>query len=372
MTSIGLMDIERAKPMREDAIFRLHSMTKPITAVALLMLAEEGKVDLSDDVATYIPSWKDLGVFAGGTKGAFVTVPPKRPMKIIDLVTHTSGLTYGFYSQPDIDAAYREIGVGERDTEGGLDAMIEQLSGLPLEFSPGEAWNYSVSTDVLGYLVQTISGQRFGEFLRKRLFEPLGMTDTAFHCPASKADRLTSRYNFTGDGGLTLDDDAQNSAYAQPPKLEAGGAGLVSTVGDYMRLCRMLLGGGTLGGIQVLSPKSVALFSLNHLPHNRDIPDFNSGSKVFAEARWEGIGQSMACGVTIDVARTRLPGTVGEFGWGGAAATWFWVDPTEDLAFVFMTQVVGLPEFFLLRRDLHSLVYSAFTESYDRGALALC
>ena len=261
----GHMDLERGKRMREDAIFRIYSMSKPITAVALMMLAEEGLIGLDDDVASHIPSWKDLRVYASGLPSlvpggpeTFLTTPVQRPMKVVDLVTHTSGLTYGFLNRTSVDRAYRRAHVVELTTDGGLDTMIEQLSALPLEFSPGTAWNYSVSIDVMGYLVQKLSGMSFGEFLRRRLFEPLGMNDTAFWCPPEKLDRFTSCYQPNPGDGLKLQDDAGNSTYAAPPKLESGGGGLVSTAQDYMTFCRMMLHGGTLDGVQILSPKTVA------------------------------------------------------------------------------------------------------------------
>ena len=366
----GHMDLERGKPMREDAIFRIYSMSKPVTAVALMMLAEEGLIGLDDDVATHIPSWKNLGVYAtgvpsllpGGQPG-FLTTPVKRPMKVVDLVTHTSGLTYGFMNRTSVDRAYREARIAEFGTAGGLDEMIEQLAGLPLEFSPGTGWNYSVSIDVLGYLVQTLSGLRFGEFLRTRLFEPLNMADTAFWCPPEKIDRFASCYQPREGGGLTVQDDAGKSTYAAPPSLESGGGGLVSTAHDYMRFCRMMLHGGSLDGVQILSPKTVKLFSLNHLPGNRELADM-APPGLFSEAGYSGIGFSIGCGVTVDVVKTRLPGTPGEFFWGGAASTAFWIDPREELAVVFMTQVLGSDARLTLRRDLRTLVYSAMTEAF--------
>ncbi len=366
----GHMDLERGKRMREDAIFRIYSMSKPITSVALMMLAEEGLIGLDDDVATHIPSWKNLGVYATGMPSlvpagepAFLTTPVERPMKVVDLVTHTSGLTYGFMNRTSVDRAYRRARVAEFNTEGGLDAMVEQLSTLPLEFSPGTAWNYSVSIDVMGYLVQKLSGMSFGEFLRTRLFEPLGMTDTAFWCPPEKIDRFASCYQPRAGGGLAVQDDAGNSTYAGPPSLESGGGGLVSTARDYMQFCRMMLHGGTLDGVQILSPKTVALFSVNFLPDNKELAHM-APPGLFSEAGYAGIGFSIGCGVNIDVARTRLPGTLGEFFWGGAAATAFWIDPKEDLAVVFMTQVIGSDARLTLRRDLRTLVYSAMTESF--------
>ena len=367
----GLMDIERGTPMREDAIFRIYSMTKPITSVALMMLVEEGKLGLDDDVHTHIPSWKKLGVYAGGlpsltadTSGQFLTSPPKRPMKVVDLVTHTAGLTYGFMTRTSVDAAYRKAKVGDNQTPGGLEEFIEQLSKLPLDFSPGEQWNYSVSIDVMGYLVQKLSGLSFGEFLRTRLFEPLKMNDTAFFCPDDKLNRFSACYTPEPKGGLKLQDDAQRSTYAAPPKLESGGGGLVSTANDYMRFCRMLLAGGSLDGVQILSPKTVAMFSMNLLPNNKLMTDMVPGIGLFTEAGYGGVGFSIGCGVNVDVAKTRLPGTPGEYFWGGAASTAFWIDPKEDLAVVFMTQVIGTDARLNLRRDLRTLVYSAFTKSY--------
>jgi CubicO group peptidase (beta-lactamase class C family) len=284
-------------------------------------------------------------------------------MKVVDLVTHTSGLTYGFMNRTSVDRAYRHARIAEFDAEGGLDAMIEQLSALPLEFSPGTGWNYSVSIDVMGYLVQKLSGMSFGEFLHTRLFEPLGMVDTAFWCPPEKRDRFASCYQPDGAGGIKLQDDAGNSTYGAPPKLESGGGGLVSTAHDYMRFCRMMLQGGTLDGVQILSPKTVALFSLNYLPGNKELADM-APPGLFSEAGYSGIGFSIGCGVNINVAKTRLPGTVGEFFWGGAASTAFWIDPKEELAVVFMTQVLFSDARLTLRRDLRTLVYSAVTESF--------
>ena len=365
----GHIDLERSKPMREDAIFRIYSMSKPITAVALMMLLEQGLIGLDDDVATHIPSWKNLGVYSTGVASlvsgpqSFVTTPPIRPMKVIDLATHTSGLTYGWMHRTSVDAAYRGADISALTTEGGLDVLIERLASIPLEFSPGTRWNYSLSIDVLGYLVQKLSGMSFGEYLRTHLFEPLGMTDTAFWCPPEKRDRFSSCYQPAAGGGIKLQDDAGNSTYARPPNVESGGGGLVSTAHDYMRFCRMMLNKGTLEGVQILSPKTVALFSLNHLPNNQELADMAPPGS-FSESGYSGVGFSIGCGVNIDVAKTRLPGTLGEFFWGGAASTAFWIDPKEDLAVVFMTQVIASDVRLTLRRDLRTLVYSAMTESF--------
>jgi len=367
----GHMDIERGKKMREDAIFRIYSMSKPITAVALMMLVEEGMIGLDDVVCSHIPAWKNLGVYASGMPSllpdappGFLTTPVQRAMKVVDLTTHTSGLTYGFMMRSAVDAAYRRAKVTDRESPGGLHGMIDQLAQIPLDFSPGTAWNYSVSIDVLGYLVEKLSGVSFGEFLRTRLFEPLGMNDTAFYVPSDKIERFTSCYQPESQGGgLKLQDDARESTYAKPPMLESGGGGLVSTAHDYLRFCRMMLNGGTLDGVQILSPKTVALFSLNYLPDGREIADMALPG-MFSESGYAGVGFSIGCGVNVDVAKTRLPGSLGEYFWGGAAATAFWIDPKEELTVVFMTQVIGSPARLTLRRDLRTLVYSAMTESF--------
>jgi CubicO group peptidase (beta-lactamase class C family) len=367
----GQMDIERSKKLREDAIFRIYSMSKPITAVALMMLVEEGLIGLDDAVATHIPEWKDLAVYASGTPtllrdapAGYMTTPVGRPMKVIDLATHTSGLTYGFMMRTAVDAAYRRNKIVDRDTKGGLQGMIEQLARLPLDFSPGTAWNYSVAIDVLGYLVEKLTGMSFGKFLQKRLFEPLGMDDTAFAVPDDKIGRFVCCYQPEGKGpGIKLQDDARESPFLREPALESGGGGLVSTAHDYLRFCRMMLNGGTLDGVQILSPKTVALFSLNYLPGGKEVADL-AFPGMFSESGYAGVGFSLGCGVNVDVAKTRLPGSPGEYFWGGAAATAFWIDPKEELTVVFMTQVMGSDARLTLRRDLRTLVYSAMTESF--------
>ena len=367
----GHMDIERGKPMREDAIFRIYSMSKPITAVALMMLVEEGLIGLDDIVHSHIPEWKNVGVYSSGMPSllpdappSFLTTPVQRAMKVVDLATHTSGLTYGFMMRSAVDAAYRKAKVVDRETPGGLQGMVGQLAQIPLDFSPGTAWNYSVSIDVLGYLVEKLSGMSFGEFLRTRLFDPLGMKDTAFYVPPNDIERFTSCYQPETQGsGLRLQDDGRESIYAKPPMLESGGGGLVSTAHDYLRFCRMMLNGGTLDGVQILSPKTVALFSLSYLPDAREIADMALPG-MFSESGYAGVGFSLGCGVNVNVAKTRLPGSLGEYFWGGAAATAFWIDPKEELTVVFMTQVIGSPARLTLRRDLRTLVYSAMTESF--------
>jgi CubicO group peptidase (beta-lactamase class C family) len=367
----GQMDIERGKPMREDGIFRIFSMTKPITSVAFMMLVEEGLIGLDDDVHSHIPAWKGLGVCATAVPSplaeapiCFDIRPTLRPMKVIDLLTHTSGLTFGFPMRTAVDAAYRTARVADPWTPGGLPEMIDQLSRIPLDFSPGAAWNYSVSTDVLGYLIERLSGMSLGEFLRTRLFEPLGMNDTGFWVPSDKIERFTSCYvPNAGGSGLTLQDDAQESMYyAAPPQLESGGCGLVSTAHDYLRFCRMMLNGGTLDGVQILSPMTVAQFSLNYLPGGREMADM-APPGMFGGTSYAGVGFSLGCGVTVDVAKTRLPGSLGQYFWGAATGSAFWIDPKQELISVFMNQVIFSQARETLRRDLRTLIYSAMTES---------
>jgi CubicO group peptidase (beta-lactamase class C family) len=359
-SSQGLMDVERGRPLADDTLFRIYSMTKPITSVAFMMLVEEGLVALDDPVAKYIPSWAGLGVYDGGFMDTFRTKPPARPMLIVDLLRHTAGLTYGFQQRTNVDAAYRKLGVGEIEKSGTLETMIEALSGLPLEFSPGEAWNYSVATDVLGYLIGVISGQPFEAFLKDRVLDPLGMDDTDFFAPPAKADRLAACYALTARG-VVLQDDPAGSPYLAPPDFVSGGGGLVSTSRDYLRFCRMVANGGELGGVRLLSPKTIALMGANHLPGGRDLSSLSRS--LFSEAAYAGVGFGLGFSTTIDPAATLIPATAGDLSWGGAATTSFWIDPKEELIVIMMTQLLPSSAY-PIRRQLRTLVYSAFTESY--------
>src|ERR1700674_5724519 len=248
----GFADVERKATMQDDTIFRIYSMTKPITSVAFMMLFEEGRVALDEPVHKYIPEWKNLGVFQAGTWPAFLTRPPSRPMLVVDLLRHTSGLTYGFQQRSNVDAGYREQKIGEVLKAGTLQSMIDDLGKTPLEFSPGEAWNYSVSTDVIGYLIGKISGKPFEQFLKERIFDPLDMNDTDFYVPADKVRRFAACYSADPKGGmtfhatdrkgsLTLQDDPATSPFLSPPSFISGGGGLCSTTADYLTFCRALL-----------------------------------------------------------------------------------------------------------------------------------
>jgi CubicO group peptidase (beta-lactamase class C family) len=366
----GFADIERKAPVKDDTIYRIYSMTKPITSVAFMMLFEEGRVALDEPVAKYIPEWKNLGVFVAGVAPAFLTRPPSRPMLIVDLLRHTSGLTYGFQQRSNVDAAYREKKLGAVEKDGTLESMIADLATIPLEFSPGEAWNYSVATDVLGYLIGKISGVPLEQFLKQRIFEPLGMKDTDFYVPADKAHRFAACYSADPNGvsfnpaerkgSLTLQDDPTKSSFLAPPAFISGGGGLCSTAADYLTFCRALLNGGELDGVRLIGPKTLALMTSNHLPGGRELPELSRS--LFSEAAYNGVGFGLGFSVTMDPAKTLIPGSPGEYAWGGAATTSFWIDPKEELITIFMTQVLPSSAY-PLRRELRTLVYAAITDS---------
>lgn len=354
----GHADRERARPLTEDALFRIYSMTKPLTAIAFMMLVEEGKVALADPVTRFIPEWDKLGVYSGGWEGRFVTHPPTREMRMVDLLRHTSGLTYGIQHRTNVDAVYRARSLGAPTCKLDLEDFIAALAELPLEFSPGDAWNYSVSTDVLGALIARISGRAFDAFLQERILDPLGMTDTGFYVRDAERARLTACYGPSPTGAAVLTDDPEKSSFLAPPAFLAGGAGLVSTAADYLKFCRMLLGRGALDGQRLIAPKTLELMTSNHLPGGADLASMSRS--LFSESTYEGVGFGLGFAVMLDPARALLPGTRGDFYWGGAAGTYFWIDPVEELAVVFMTQQLEAPRD--LRWQLRTMVYSALVE----------
>lgn len=357
---LGMADVERGAPLRTDTIFRIYSMTKPITSVAFMILVEEGKVALDDPVAKHIPEWKNLRVFEAGTaKTGFKTRPCDRPMLIVDLMRHTSGLTYGFQYRSSVDAEYRARKLGEIVKAGTLDSFIAALAELPLDFSPGTAFNYSVSTDVLGYLVGKLSGMPFETFLAKRIFEPLGMTDTGFHVPPDKAHRLAACYEATPEGKMRLQDDPAASPFLSPPAFVSGGGGLVSTAADYMKFAYALLGGGSANGQRLIGRKTLELMTANHLPGGRSIADMSVS--MFSEATYDGVGFGLGFATTTDCPRTLIPGSNGDFFWGGLAGTFFWIDPAEDLIGLFMTQLMPSSAY-PVRRQLRTMIYAALDD----------
>lgn len=360
-TTLGLADRERGRVLREDTIFRLYSMSKPITSVALMMLVEEGAIALEDAVARFIPRWADLRVFEAGGEGAFETRPCDRPMRIIDLLRHTSGLTYGFQQRSPVDALYRALDTDTVAREGSAADLVRDLGDLPLEFSPGRAWNYSVSTDVLGHIIAEVSGLPLDVFLRRRIFEPLGMEDTDFFVPHEKRGRLASCYTVHPEGCVALYDDAAESVFLKPRSFLSGGGGLVGTADDYLRFCQMLLDGGALDGQRLLSPKTVELMGRNHLPGGADIPSCALGT--YAEAAlYKGVGFGLGFSVLLATDEPANTRTVGAFSWGGAASTFFWIDPAEELIGLFMAQLVP-SNAHPIHAQMRTLVYGAMTES---------
>ncbi len=350
---------EGGQPIDEGSLFRIASMTKPVTSIAFMMLVEEGKVAVDTPVHHVLPEFKGLGVYNGGGAGVpFATKPTNEPMRMVDLLRHTSGLTYGFQNRSNIDAAYRESKMENWHGGHDLDGFIAALGQLPLEFSPGEAWNYSVSTDVLGAVAQRVSGMPLDDFFRTRIFAPLGMDDTFFEVPADKIDRLTDCYTFVPGKGRVMYDKGEASAWSRKPKLLSGGGGLVSTALDYHRFATMCLNGGALDGVRIVGRKTIDLMTQNHLPGGSDLSVMSKS--LFSEAANAGTGFGLGFAVNIDVARSMIPGSVGEYYWGGMFSTAFFIDPVERLTMVFMTQM-SPSNVYPIRRELKTLIYSALT-----------
>ncbi len=365
--SLGFRDLERSLPVEEDTIWRIYSMTKPITGVALLSLYERGTFQLSDPVTRFIPQWRDLKVRERAPDGSQRLVDPERPMTVRDLMMHTSGL--GFGGRPTLQELFSdenaERGGGfvpglRRGPDATLASMVEHYAGYPLEFHPGRHWLYSVSTDVCGRLVEIISGQRFDDYLREAIFRPLGMNDTAFAVPDGKVNRFAACYRRNARKQLVLADDPQHSGYRKEPSFLSGGGGLVSTTTDYLRFCEMLLGGGELDGVRILGRKTVELMTANHLPGDGDLEAF-AAPGGYGEAGFAGMGFGLTVAVAKAPTATQVIGSPGEYMWGGAASTIFWVDPVEDLTAVFMTQLLPSGTF-NFRGQLKTLVYPAIAD----------
>ena len=335
----GFRDREAGAALSPDAIWRVFSMTKPITSVAAMMLWEEGAFELKDPVSRFIPEFAAQQVWRGGSSNRPDLEPAARPMEMWHLMTHTSGLTYGFMYAHPLDELYRragfEWGVPHNTDLAGVCARV---AGLPLLFQPGTEWNYSMSIDVLGRVVEVISGQTLDEFFRTRIFEPLGMVDTGFSVPEAKVDRLAALYGAHPGTGLAVPMAAAGAAVLQPPAAHMGGGGLVSTMADYLRFAAMLRRGGELDGVRLLAPRTIRFMTQNHLPGGADLSTF--GRPLFSETTFDGVGFGLLGSVTLDPVAAKVPGSVGDFGWGGAASTFFWVDPVEDITCVFMTQLL--------------------------------
>lgn len=355
---VGYRDVAAKAPVTEDTVYRIYSMTKAITSTAIMMLYEEGKFQLDDPISRYLPMFKDVRVFAGGTAEKYDTVPAKSPITFKQLLTHTSGLTYGFTGSP-VSAIYQAAKFDFQTNEGTLWAMMERLAKLPLLAQPGTEWNYSVSTDVLGALVETISGMGLDTFLKTRILDPLGMTDTGFTVRDDQRARFAANYQKAEDGGMTLIEGAGNARYFNKQVLCSGGGGLVSTAGDYLRFCKMIARKGELDGARILGRKTVEFMRINHLQSGGDLASM--GMPRFSESTMTGIGFGLGFAVVIDPAKAELLCSPGEHYWGGAASTAFWIDPVEDIVAILMTQLMPSSSY-PIRRELRALVNQAIVD----------
>ena len=355
--SIGLMDRERSKPMRDDTIFRIYSMSKPITSVALMMLWEEGRFQLTDPIHRFIPSWRGQEVWERGEGDKMVTRRPANPATMQHILSHTAGLTYGGLLpglESPVDQAYQDLGIAR----GGGETLLEfadKLGRVPLLYDPGHKWCYSLATDVCGALVEIISDQPFESFLRERIFDPLGMTDTGFRVTDEKLDRFAACYMRSMDKQVLLEDDPHTSHYRHERNFFSGGGGLVGTTADYMAFCEMLRQGGQFNGYQLLGRRTLELMTANHLMGGKSLAQMALGA--FSETANEGVGFGLGFASTLDEVASRTVGA-GDFYWGGRASTIFWVDPEEDLQVIFMTQLIPSSTF-NFRGQLKNIVYGA-------------
>jgi CubicO group peptidase (beta-lactamase class C family) len=364
VSSYGQRDREAGLPVTTDTIWRIYSMSKPVTSVAAMSLYEEGAFELTDPVSKFIPSFADLRVFTSGSDLRPVTVPAIEPVRIWHLLTHTSGLTYGFHRSSPVDSIYRaegfEWGV-PRKTD--LAACCDLWAKLPLLFQPGAEWNYSVSTDVLGRVIEVASGLRLDEFLQQRIFEPLKMTETGFWLPDVERDRLAALYT-PGPDRKAARLEAIGEVANHRPTFLGGGGGLISTAADYHRFASMLLAtpgspAGQLDGVTVLSPRTVSYMTSNHLPGGVDLEAY--GRPLFAETPFRGVGFGLGFAVVIDPLAGKTVGSAGEYSWGGAASTVFFIDPATELTVSFFTQLLPSSSH-PIRSQLRQLVYQALTD----------
>jgi CubicO group peptidase (beta-lactamase class C family) len=355
--SEGFRDLEASKPMTTDTILRFYSMTKPITSVALMMLYEAGLFQLDDPVSEFIPSFKNTRVYVSGDTHDMVCEPLKTPITLHHLLTHTSGLTYGFGNQGPVSQLYQENHTDFSTHDGLLERVVERLARIPLEFQPGHRWNYGVSTDVIGRVVEVVSGQSLNAFFQNKILDPLGMVDTGFAVPKEKANRLAALYVKNEKSDLSLHESPQESPMIDSVETFSGGGGLVSTVADYFRFTEMLRRKGELDGERLLGRKTIEFMTTNHL--SGDLADM--GQPTFNETTYEGIGFGLGFSVMLDPAKARLMGTPGEYAWGGYASTAFWIDPQEDMTVIFLTQLIPSSAY-PIRRELRILTYQALVD----------
>ena len=342
--------------MKPDTLFRIYSMSKPITSVALMTLYEQGYFQLNDPVHRVIPEWRDHKVYVSGDGDSMETVAPKQPMTFRHVLSHSGGLTYGGSAHP-VDKAYRDQGI-VRSAGQTLRTFAEKLARVPLFYQPGERWMYSYSADVCGYLVEAISGKPFDQYLQEVIFDPLGMKDTSFSVAPDKVERFAANYRRQPDKTLQLVDDPERSTYLRQPTFFSGGGGLTGTTADYHRFCEMLRRGGELDGARILGPRTIKLMTQNHLSGGRDLTRMAIGA--FSETANEGVGFGLGFAMTLSEVDSGALGE-GDYYWGGAASTIFWVDPKEDLAVIFMTQLMPSATF-NFRGQLKNIIYSAIVD----------
>jgi len=356
----GMADPDIGRPVDEETVFRIYSMTKPIVSAAAMTFFEEGRFQLDDPVARFLPEFADTPVWVDGEGGDMRTEPPAEPMKIWHLLTHTAGLVYGARNDTPVGALCRASGIDFSSRNGGdLAETVRRLAEIPLRWQPGTRWEYSVATDVLGRLVEVLAGQPLDEVLQARIFDPLGMSDSGFQVRSEQLPRFAALYT-AKEGGIVRDDGSDDTAsHARNVTLFSGGGGLVSTAADYLRFAEMIRRKGVLGDTRILGRRTVELMAMNHLPNNSDMAGM--GTPVHSETSYEGIGFGLGFSVVLDPATAKAACSPGELAWGGAASTAFWIDPVEEISVVFLTQLMPSSSY-PIRRELRSLVYQAIID----------
>ena len=356
----GHKDSETGAPITDDTMYRIYSMTKPITSIALMMLVERGLLQLTDPVSKFIPSFGETRVWSTGTVLKPLTNALTEPIRIWHLLTHTAGMTYGFMYSDVVDDMYRragfEAGVAYKDS---LEVVCDKYAALPLLFQPGSSWNYSVATDIVGRVIEVVGKMPLDEFFDKNIFQPLEMHDTAFWVPQEKHERVASLYRYDETNHKKAKISGFANSGLDKPVFLSGGGGLISTADDYFKFIRMLEGRGKSGNVRLLSPSTFEMMVMNHLPNNADISTF--GRPLGEEIFYDGLGFGLGFGVVVDQAKTRVACPNGTFSWGGMASTAFWVDPVNEISAMFFTQLIPSSTY-PIRPYLRSLVYAAVTD----------
>jgi CubicO group peptidase (beta-lactamase class C family) len=360
VSTYGMRDMESKLPTELDTMYRIASMTKPITSIACMMLVEEGKLQLTDPVSRFIPKFRHTQVYESGTAQNPVLVPMKEPMRVWHLLSHTSGLTYAHNYSHVVDEMYRNAGFGlVSHGDETLEQICDRVADMPLVFEPGSSWIYGVSTDVLGRVIEVASGMSLNDFFQTRILQPLKMHDTSFWVPTEKLSRLAAVYTPDETGLKAVRLPSMEQSVLTKPTAFSGGGGLVSTAYDYWRFLQMLENGGELDGVRLISPTTLDLMTKNHLPNNQDVSQF--GRVVGEEVFYDGLGFGLGFAVVIDQARTKVACSDGTYSWGGIFSTAFWIDPVEEITATFYTQLIP-STIYPIRPFLRSMVYGAIIE----------